>query len=41
MQRLKKLFYELLHHDWLGELKIVSPKKIKDAVKDYLIKAKV
>ena len=36
----KELIHELLHPDWQGELKIVSPKEFKDAVKDYLRESK-
>ena len=36
----KELIHELLHPDWQGELKIVSPKEFKDAVKDYLKESK-
>ena len=36
----KTKFVALLHLDWQGKLKIVSPKKIKDAVKDYLKQSK-
>ena len=31
----KELIHELLHPDWQRELKIVSSKEFKDAVKDY------
>ena len=36
----KELIHELLHPDWQGELKIVSPKEFKEAVKDYLKESK-
>ena len=36
----KELIHELLYPDWQGELKIVSPKEFKKAVKDYLKESK-
>ena len=36
----KELFHEVFHPHRQGELKIVSPKEFKEAVKDYLKESK-
>jgi len=36
----KEIILELLHTDWQGELKIVSPNEFNEADKDYIKESK-
>ena len=34
----KEIIHEVLHPDYLGEIKIIQPQELKDEFKDYIKK---
>ena len=37
----KEIIHEVLHQDYLGEIKIIQPQELKDEFKDYIKKCEL